>query len=143
MQLRCSFSNNEGETVCGGRVVPCTEFPLPDEQNRMSWSKLYGSINLRKAQNNMGKAICLSCSALYDLQLELPFSDPPHQHRPNPFPPNSTNQRVIGNRYEWTEVRDNSLFFVIADYDNGKWTCSEREAWEARWFPMKTPAHLL
>lgn len=66
MATKCSYVWPSNHRTCEGEVVPCPEFPRRDESGRMTWFRLYGRDNLKKAQANPDKSICLNCGTLYD-----------------------------------------------------------------------------
>jgi hypothetical protein len=41
-------------------------------------------------------------------------------------------------RVEWTEVRAEESYWVIADLTKNGWEFWEKNAWEIRWYPMAT-----
>jgi len=47
------------------------------------------------------------------------------------------------NRIEWSEVRDQECYRVIADLIPKGWEFWEKSAWEIRWYPMTATAQLV
>jgi hypothetical protein len=71
MQISCDFVWPSNQQTCGGKVIPCTEFPLAGDDDVTSWHILYGARMLESARENPNKAICLDCGTLYSLQETL------------------------------------------------------------------------
>ena len=46
-------------------------------------------------------------------------------------------------RVEWTEVRDQEPYLVIADLTPKGWEFWERSSWEVRWYPMTSTSQLV
>jgi hypothetical protein len=59
-----------------------------------------------------------------------------HQNNPG------LEDQVFG-RVEWTEVRAEESYWVIADFTNNGWEFWEKNAWEIRWYRMATTPQCL
>jgi len=46
-------------------------------------------------------------------------------------------------RVEWTEVREQESYLVIADLTDKGWEFWERSSWEIRWYPMISTSQLV
>jgi hypothetical protein len=43
----------------------------------------------------------------------------------------------------WTEIRDDEVFYVIAELTSEGWSCFERSTWEVAWYPARLTPQLV